>query len=957
MKTQLLSLSIGTSILMSLSGLQAAEAVIKDPASTTLGVIRGADPGEGLDLDGKFIYALSMGASPNFEAKIRDATFKGLLTDEVPGAVLFAQHRIENWYTVDYGDSADDDRLEMATSSIRWSAAPESVRLNLANLKVGVHYKLQIMFGEQCCDRGFDVTIDEKLAVKDFNPGVLHERLASKSFEALITHTFLSSKTTLDIALEGATASSDYPDHNAIINALTLEEVGVAGDIDGDGLADTWEQQYFQNLAQGAAGDPDGDALTNAEELSAGTDPNKADSDSDGLTDREEVKTYKTNAARADTDGDGLSDGDEVKTHKTNPLLKDSDADRLADGAELNTFKTDPNKADTDGDSVGDFDEMRVMTDPMKSDSVSKTTSVGVIKGGDPGEGLDLQGKFIYAFSIGTENAAGTVGDANFTGETVAGVTVEQATSIIENWVKFTFGSTPNDTGLSVAIASIRHGGGGVRITLDNLTVGGTYKLQLLFAEGCCNRGLDAFVDGRQIVDEFAPYVYMGSNSVRTNAAVITHSFVSRATSVVVETAGATVTTPEYTDRNPIINAVTLEEVLPPTDTDKDGLQDEWERLSFGDLSQTGSGDKDGDPLTNSQEFTLGSDPNKSDGDGDGLSDGQEVNTTKTNPAKADSDSDGLSDGAEVNIYKSDPNKADTDDDTLSDGYEVAMGGDPSKPFETVTAGVTIAPFTGGDAGEGLDFDGSFVYAFSILPNTSAKGTVRDAVFTSENVPGVTVANATSTIVAWYRPAFGDTPNDNALEKIVGNIRHGGNGANIKLANLVAGRKYKLQLMFGEVCCSRGMDIFVDGKLIADEFAPYVIMDGINNLAKGAAVTYEFTAAKDVVVIQTIGSTVTTAEFTDRNPIINAVSLEDLTGGPVLPPVPIIRSVNRQNGFSVVFDSVSGRNYTLQYKEKLADPSWANVTSAAATGASTTLSDSTAGRIALPTGFYRIQAQ
>lgn len=73
------------------------------------------------------------------------------------------------------------------------------------------------------------------------------------------------------------------------------------------------------------------------------------------------------------------------------------------------------------------------------------------------------------------------------------------------------------------------------------------------------------------------------------------------------------------------------------------------------------------------------------------------------------------------------------------------MGGNPnSAEIVTVTTGVTIAGFTGGDAGEGLDLDGSFLYAFSILPNTSATGKVRDAVFTSENVPGVTVRNATA---------------------------------------------------------------------------------------------------------------------------------------------------------------------------------------------------------------------
>jgi hypothetical protein len=287
------------------------------------------------------------------------------------------------------------------------------------------------------------------------------------------------------------------------------------------------------------------------------------------------------------------------------------------------------------------------------------------------------------------------------------------------------------------------------------------------------------------------------------------------------------------------------------------------------------------------------------------------------------------------------------------------MGGDPTRPFETVTTGVTIAGFNGGDAGEGLDLDGSFLYAFSILPNTAATGKVRDAVFTSENVPGVTVRNATSQIAAWYRPDFGETENDNNLERIVGNIRHGGGGANITLENLVVGRKYKLQLMFGEACCSRGMDVFVDGKLIADEFAPFEIMGEINNAAQAAAVTYEFTAAKDTVIIQTIGGdAVTTEHYTDKNPIINAVTLEDMTGGPILPPPPRITNVSRQNnGFSVVFTSVSGNTYALQYKARLSDATWSDVTSAVATGTSTTLSDTTAAHQGQASGFWRVRGQ
>jgi hypothetical protein len=59
--------------------------------------------------------------------------------------------------------------------------------------------------------------------------------------------------------------------------------------------------------------DSDSDGLTDEEEKLIGTNPEKVDSDDDGLFDRDEVKIYKTNPLVSDTDKDGFSDGSEVK--------------------------------------------------------------------------------------------------------------------------------------------------------------------------------------------------------------------------------------------------------------------------------------------------------------------------------------------------------------------------------------------------------------------------------------------------------------------------------------------------------------------------------------------------------------------------------------------------------------------------------------------------------------------
>jgi hypothetical protein len=100
------------------------------------------------------------------------------------------------------------------------------------------------------------------------------------------------------------------------------------------------------------------------------------DSDRDGLTDIQEIDTFRTNINTSDSDNDRLSDGKEVNgwfwfaeeqigcinatltischLHKTNPLSPDTDGDKNSDYYEYITFGSNPIDPDQDRDGILD---------------------------------------------------------------------------------------------------------------------------------------------------------------------------------------------------------------------------------------------------------------------------------------------------------------------------------------------------------------------------------------------------------------------------------------------------------------------------------------------------------------------------------------------------------------------------------------------------------------------------
>jgi len=91
------------------------------------------------------------------------------------------------------------------------------------------------------------------------------------------------------------------------------------------------------------------------------------DSDSDGLGDNEE-KSLGTNPKIFDTDGDGLSDFQEVKTTKTNPLNKNTDEDRLDDKDDPEPLKTNSAELKIESEEIlPTIEDIAALIDKIKS--------------------------------------------------------------------------------------------------------------------------------------------------------------------------------------------------------------------------------------------------------------------------------------------------------------------------------------------------------------------------------------------------------------------------------------------------------------------------------------------------------------------------------------------------------------------------------------------------------------
>ena len=232
----------------------------------------------------------------------------------------------------------------------------------------------------------------------------------------------------------------------------------------------------------------------------------------------------------------------------------------------------------------------------------------------------------------------------------------------------------------------------------------------------------------------------------------------------------------------------------PGTDTDGDGLGDEWETAHNLDPNDNGEnpnnngvagdpvngplGDPDGDALNNLGEFQNSTDPRdndsdddtlldndeimgagmrpptspiEADSDGDGFDDQIETNTgtfvsdidTGTNPQLLDTDGDGLTDseersGMNPGSFTSNPNLADTDEDGANDRIEYGAGTDPNdaRSFPTGIYIGDAAPLLSEVVDNGVvdgANGGNLTYALQGSPYTNTEGATQEIQVTKVN--------------------------------------------------------------------------------------------------------------------------------------------------------------------------------------------------------------------------------
>ncbi|MFZ9888012.1 MAG: MYXO-CTERM sorting domain-containing protein [Myxococcota bacterium] len=463
-------------------------------------------------------------------------------------------------------------------------------------------------------------------------------------------------------------------------------------DSDNDGLCDGTTATAGVCLGGANGEDLDNDGIRDASE----TDPNVADTDKDGLSDKLErvdanYTNGKTNALDPDTDNDGLCDGQaqagttgcvngedtnfngtfQPNLGETDPTMIDTDLGGENDGSER-TNSRDPvdnplddngNLDDDDGDGLDNATEGTIGTDPNDPDTDNDGINDGTeVNGANDTNPLDpdTDNDGLCDGRVTTPIAGVCSGGEDLNGN---GFTEPTETSPTD--------PDSDDDGLcdGPAAASVT----------------------------ACTLAEDKDADGTRDPTETSPLdPDSDDDGLPDRLEVVGGSYAN----------GKTDPLNPDTDGDGLCDgqasAATAGQCEGGEDVNADGVVQvtETDPTLFDDLSPV---DTDDDGLFDDEEEDLGTDPNDPDSDDDGLLDGTEVRgDNPTDPLDPDSDNDGLCDGSlavgnecrsgedandngALDPGETDPNDADTDNGGVTDGIEVGVNDtdplDPSDDF------------------------------------------------------------------------------------------------------------------------------------------------------------------------------------------------------------------------------------------------------------------------------------
>ncbi len=542
-------------------------------------------------------------------------------------------------------------------------------------------------------------------------------------------------------------------------------------DTDGGGLIDSTEFWVRLNPLDPAdditTDDTDGDGLTDTQEINLGTNVTYWDSDYDGLSDGLEVNKFKTDPLNQDTDGDNITDGkevfigtsptkkdtdgdmlndwDEIFKYFTNPKEKDTDNDKLSDYIEVNKqysnstvdwdgepgvdYYTNPNDDDTDDggakdgvEVLNDFDPLNQWDDYLlKDDDGDGLINLEEINHGtnssDPDtddDGLD-DGEEVYEGSDGyvTDPLSPDTDGDNITD-------YEEVEEGLDGFITNPNKADTDDDGLTDWEEVFRYKT--IPTAKDSDDDGLIDSLELDESDGHTTDPMRWDSDNDGIPDGWKD---LNNNGVKNLGEFEDFDLDGEVDSGDWDTTGLIndpqtfkgETDPNNWDTDGGLASDSMEinrsydpldssDDYPLIDTDKDRVPDiEEDKNSNGkvDANETdpNNSDTDGDGLSDGEEiygdygyFTNATNP---DTDFDNLTDSEEIKKYKTNPLKNDTDGDTLTDYEEIKKYGTNPLKKDTDGDGLTDDLEVSKSRARSSNYRSRSRGKTDPTDTDSD--------------------------------------------------------------------------------------------------------------------------------------------------------------------------------------------------------------------------------------------------------------------